>query len=251
MQAVTEEQTDRARYVVPQRRTQATMTTSGRGDPGDAANSRSARTRDPAGPERMQAILDKIDIGPDLSDEERVAVTNLIKEYPDVFALNLSEVFPIDFMKHKLKIDPSTVLPKKVHQRPITEPQRAFFANIIDDMEKAGVIRSVPADFIKCLNSTHLAPKEVGKGLGMTWEALLRRCNKQCRQYSLPDYWEQLSKEETTEADSVTQTTDDEPKAPPKKWRVFQAFHAVNAATQIPAFPTGDLKAKQQKVAGK
>src|SRR6266481_7917103 len=31
----------------------------------------------------------------------------------------------------------------------------------------------------------------------------------------------------------------------------LQAFHAVNAATQIPAFPSGDLKEKQQKIAGK
>ena len=30
-----------------------------------------------------------------------------------------------------------------------------------------------------------------------------------------------------------------------------QAFHAVNAATQVPAFPSGDLKTKQQAVAGK
>ena len=42
-----------------------------------------------------------------------------------------------------------------------------------------------------------------------------------------------------------------EPKAPPKKWRVCQAFHAVNAATQVPAFPSGDLKTKQQAVVGK
>ena len=28
-------------------------------------------------------------------------------------------------------------------------------------------------------------------------------------------------------------------------------FHAVNAATQVPAFPSRDLKTKQQAVAGK
>src|SRR6266481_3961051 len=108
----------------------------------------------------MQEILDKILIGPNLSDKERTDVINLVKQYPDIFAHNLSEVFPVDFMTHKLKIDPSIVLPKKVHQRPITELQQEFFTNIVEDMEKVGIIRAVPAEFIKCSNSMHLAPKE-------------------------------------------------------------------------------------------
>src|SRR6266481_2973598 len=122
---------------------------------------------------------------------------------------------------------------------------------ILEDMETSGIIHAVPAEFIKCLNSTHLAPKEAGKGLGMSREALLRKCNEQCRQYRLSDYWEWIGDEEGSETDHMTQMTDDEPKVPPKKWRVCQAFHAVNATTQIPAFPSGDLKAKQQKIAGK
>ena len=119
-------------------------------------------------------------------------------------------------------------------------------------MEKVGVIKAVPAEFIKCLNATNLAPKEVGKDLGMSCEALLRRCNEQCRKYGLPDYWELITDdEETIEPGSPTQSMNDEPKTPPKKWRVCQAFHAVNTVTQIPAFPSGNLKAKQQKVVGK
>src|SRR6266481_2141811 len=63
------------------------------------------------------------------------------------------------------------------------------------------------------------------------------------------DYWEQIQDMEGT--DQTVPITDDKPKALPKKWRVCQAFHAVNAAMQIPAFPSSDLKTKQQKVAGK
>ena len=127
----------------------------------------------------------------DLTDKEQMAVTDLIKEYTDIFALSLSEVFPVDFMTHKLKIDPNIALPKKVHQWPVTEPQSKFFKDIIDDMEKAGVICAVPAEFIKCLNATNLAPKEAGKNLGMSREALLRQCNEQCHKYGLTNYWEQ------------------------------------------------------------
>ena len=70
------------------------------------------------------------------------AVTNLLREYPDIFALSLSEVFPVDFAQHKLNIDPGITLPKKVHQRPITEPQWKFFTDIINDMEKGGSHKS-------------------------------------------------------------------------------------------------------------
>src|SRR6266481_7715224 len=68
-------------------------------------------------------------------------------------------------------------------------------------------------------------------------------------------YWTTGSKpmttKETIETNPTTQVTNDEPKMPPKKWQVCQAFHMINAATQIPAFPSSDLKMKQQKVAGK
>ena len=113
-----------------------------------------------------------------------MAVTNLLREYPDIFALSLSEVFPVNFAQ--LNIDPGITLPKKVHQQPITGPQLKFFTDIINNMEKAGIIKPIPAEFIKCLNVTNLAPKEVGKDLGMSCEALLRCCNKQCRKYGLP-----------------------------------------------------------------
>ena len=64
----------------------------------------------------MQTILEKVTIGTDLSSEQRTAVTNLLREYLDIFALSLSEVFPVDFTQHKLNIDPGITLPKKVHQ---------------------------------------------------------------------------------------------------------------------------------------
>ena len=121
----------------------------------------------------MQAILQKISIMTDITDDKRTTVIDLIKEYLDIFTLYLSEVFPIDFMTHKLKLNPDIVLPRKVHQRPITEPQRKFFSDIIDDMGRAGVICTVPAEFIKCLNAMHLALKDAGKDLGMLHEALL------------------------------------------------------------------------------
>ena len=135
--------------------------------------------------------------------------------------LSLSEVFPVDFMQHKLKIDPATVLPKKAYQRPMMEPQRKFFSNMINDMETAGIIQAIPTDTIKCLNSMHLALKNEGKNLGMTWAALLHRCNQQCQANGLLDFWEQIEDEEAADDSSRGPEAKEEgPTTLPKKWRV-------------------------------
>jgi hypothetical protein len=70
-------------------------------------------------------------------------------------------------MQHKLNIDPNIQLPKKIHQCPITGPQKTWYNNILMEMEQADIIQRVPTEFIKCLASTNLAPKEAGK-TGMT-----------------------------------------------------------------------------------
>ena len=133
----------------------------------------------------------------------------------------------------------------------MTEPQRKFFSDIIDNMETAGIIQAIPTDAIKCLNSMHLALKDEGKNLGMTWVALLRWCNQQCQANGLPDFWEQIEDGEVADDSSQGPEAKEEgPKTLPKKWQVCQAFHAVNAVTQVPAFPSRDLKTKQQAVAG-
>ena len=54
-------------------------------------------------------------------------------------------MFPVDFASHKLKTDADVALPKKSYQRPMTEPQRKFFNNIINDMETVGIIQAVSA----------------------------------------------------------------------------------------------------------
>ena len=81
--------------------------------PPEAANRASQRAKDPANLTRVQDILDKISIGPDLTGAQWARVMDLVREYPDIFALSLSEVFPVNFMQHKLKIDPGIALQRK------------------------------------------------------------------------------------------------------------------------------------------
>ncbi|KAF8521494.1 hypothetical protein JB92DRAFT_2660403, partial [Gautieria morchelliformis] len=70
-------------------------------------------------------------------------ILDLVKEFADIFALPLSEVFPVDFTTHKLHVDPTVTLPKKIHQKPVTAAQKEWYDNILTDMEEANIIQKV------------------------------------------------------------------------------------------------------------
>ncbi|KIJ35100.1 hypothetical protein M422DRAFT_181211, partial [Sphaerobolus stellatus SS14] len=116
------------------------------------AYQRTSRWNDPFSPTRVEEILAKINIGDDLTDEQCTTVIDLIHEFVDTFALSLAEVIPVDFMKHKLHVDPGVTLPTKINQCPVTGAQREWYNKILDDMEAAEIIQKVPAEFIKCLS---------------------------------------------------------------------------------------------------
>jgi hypothetical protein len=116
-------------------------------------------------------------------------------------------------------------------------------------MEEACVIQKVPGDFIKCLNSTNLAPKEAGK-TGATRTEILQKVNTECIKNGLPPFWEQaMNPNESNEAllEAVEGHGQKEVKT---KWRICHAFSTLNKATQVPPFPQGDLNNKHQFAAG-
>ena len=122
-----------------------------------------------------------------MTEDQREQVHSLIREYADVFALSLSEVLYVDWYKHKINIDPAQIFPMRINQRPITEGQKEWFHNILDDMEKSYMIQKVPGDFIKNLSSTNLAPKDAGK-TGLTRTEVLRQVNHECIKNGLPRF---------------------------------------------------------------
>ena len=216
----------------------------------DRGTNSSARVENAFEESRVQELLKAVEIGPDLTEEQREQVRSLICEYADVFAISLSEVLYVDWYKHKLHIDPSQIFPTRINQRPITEGQKEWFNNILDDMEKSYVIQKVPADFIKNLSSTNLAPKEAGK-TGLTRTEVLRQVNRECEKNGLPPFWEQIADDSEPNHDAILEAAEDEkPSTPKTKWRVCHAFNALNKATQVPPFPAGDLRAKQEFAAG-
>ena len=210
----------------------------------------SARVTDNFGEARVQEILKAVEVGPDLTEDQREQVHSLIREYADVFALSLSEVLYVDWYKHKINIDPEQIFPTRINQQPITEGQKEWFHNILDDMEKSYMIQKVPGDFIKNLSSTNLAPKDAGK-TGLTRTEVLRQVNHECIKNGLPPFWEQIpDDEEISQEATLEAAKDDKPNTPKTKWRVCHAFNALNKATQVPPFPAGDLRTKQEFAAG-
>jgi hypothetical protein len=107
----------------------------------EQGNNTSPRITEPFAKDRVKEFLQKIAIGPDLTDAQRDKIRALISEYADVFALSLSEVKVVDWYKHHLNVDPSVKLPKKTAQRPVTEAQKDWFFSILDEMEDAHVIQ--------------------------------------------------------------------------------------------------------------
>jgi len=75
---------------------------------------------------RVQEIIDKVTIGQDLTEEQCMGVITLIQEFADVFALTLSEVQPVKFIRHALNLPPGTKGPSQASQKPLTEPQHEW-----------------------------------------------------------------------------------------------------------------------------
>ncbi|KZP10617.1 hypothetical protein FIBSPDRAFT_757953, partial [Athelia psychrophila] len=117
------------------------------------------RTTDPFNPKRVQAILDLVEIGPDLSASELESVRALVAEYADTFAQSIMEVTPVKGAVHTLNIPPGKTFNKKINQRPLRAPERAYYYPRIDEMERAGVIRKIKPEDVMCCSPTTLAQK--------------------------------------------------------------------------------------------
>lgn len=109
----------------------------------------------------------------------------LIREYADFFALSLHEVYHIPGAVHKIDIPKDKVFNTKVHQCPLTPPQRTYLNSTHDHMLEADIIVSITADKVKCISPMTLAQK-VHQGGGLTCNELAHRLNDQCIAAGLP-----------------------------------------------------------------
>ena len=126
---------------------------------------------DPFKGEHVAVILKSIKLSNDLTEEERIAAQELIKEYADCFALSISEVHQVPNAVHHLNVPPNAKFSTKVHQHPLTPPQRQYLNKKIDEMLDTRIIEQVEPSCVKCVSPTTLAQK-AHEGGGLTLEEL-------------------------------------------------------------------------------
>ncbi|QRW07666.1 Retrovirus-related Pol polyprotein from transposon opus [Ceratobasidium sp. AG-Ba] len=199
----------------------------------------SERLTDPFKPKQVAEIMSKIRIGDKLSEGQRSRVQDLICEFADVFARNLSEVLPVDFTQMKLDIPEGTTFPKRAGQKKFTEPQRQALYAMLDELEEAKIIERVNQDQVAAVSPINMVPKP-GGAERPPLKTLQQMANSECKKYGLPIEHPDVGFHEEEAR---------KPSSQPAKWRLVQNFAAVNKVTQIRPFPMGDLGAKQQAVA--
>ncbi|THU83662.1 hypothetical protein K435DRAFT_689093, partial [Dendrothele bispora CBS 962.96] len=117
------------------------------------------RKTDPFNPRRVQAIVEAIEIGADLSPEQRQEVEDELKSFADVFALSVGEVLVAEGGIHKLNIPEGARFSKSPKPRNYSPPQREYLYNKLDEMAAADIIERVPPDMVKCVSPITLAKK--------------------------------------------------------------------------------------------
>jgi Reverse transcriptase (RNA-dependent DNA polymerase) len=198
------------------------------------------RMTEPHKPERIQEIQRLVTIGDDLSPEQTEKARQLISDFADIFALSVSEVKTVENAIHHLDIPTEATFSLKVHQKPLTPPQRRYLYDSIDTMLEAGVIEACKPEDVKCISPTTLAQK-THEGKGLPLEELQHRVNDQCiakgmgARFDLPP--------------RTMPTPDDTNKDDPK-WRICQNFSQINKITKVAPMPQGDIRAKQQRLSG-
>lgn len=193
------------------------------------------RQTDPFKPERVEEILGLITIGTDLTDKERNEVRDLIREFADIFALSVHEVLPVNDAIHRLNISPDATFSKKVHQKPLTPPQRQYLYESIDVMLEAGIIEPCTPENVKCVSPTTLAQK-AHQGKGLTLEELQHRVNDECIAHGMEPRFDLPPR--------TAPTPDDRENTDKPKWRICQNFSQINKVTQVAPMPQGDIQYK-------
>ena len=110
------------------------------------------RHEDPFQPQRVDAVENAVSVGDTLSAEQQAKVRALVREFADCFALSVGEVCAVPGASHHLDVPAETEFSKKVHQKRLTPPQKAYLDNKIDELLAAGVIEACDPKDVKCVS---------------------------------------------------------------------------------------------------
>ncbi|KAF8685482.1 hypothetical protein RHS04_00782 [Rhizoctonia solani] len=197
----------------------------------------SQRQTNPFAAERVAKIQNRVVVGDNLSESQKASIRALVASYADVFALDLSEVRAVKTHSHKLNIPPETKFRTRVGQKPLSQAQRTWLYSTLDEMEAANIIKQVPNTFPVAVSPTNVVPKP-GGAEEPSLEYIQMLANRACKEVGIPVRYPSPTPPPTA------------PTRKEEKFRLVHNFAEVNEVTQIPAFPMGDLAAKQRNVAG-
>ena len=201
------------------------------------------RATEPFKPERVAEILRLVEISADISSEERQAVEVLIQDFADVYALSVHEVKHIPGATHRLEIPEDAKFNTKIHQRPMSPPQTAYFSKALDVMLEAGVCAPIAAKDVKCVSPITLAAK-AHTSAGMTVDELRQRLNQVCDGIGIaPPFIGPPGAKPLPDRSSTSKDL-------PEKWRVCTNYRKLNEVTQVLQLPQGDIRTKQQALSG-
>ena len=202
------------------------------------------REHDPYKPERVARILQEVTIGPDVTEDQRTTIHELLKEYADCFALSIKEVNAIPGAVHKLNIPEGATFRTKIPPRSYNPDQRAFVNAKVDEMLEAGIIRPIHPSEVRFVAQTVLAQK-AHDGEGLSIEELKYKVNKQCLDQGLPNEFDlpPMPEPNLDHALAAKRST-------PIKWRMCQDFGGINKVTEVAPVPQGDIRAKQLRLSG-
>ena len=71
----------------------------------------------PHKPERVRRIIQEVTIGPDVTNEQRQSIHNILEEFANCFALSIKEVNLIPHAVHKLNIPDGATFRTKIPPR--------------------------------------------------------------------------------------------------------------------------------------
>ena len=196
----------------------------------------------PYHPPRVAKILDTVTIGP-LEECEKAKVRNLISEFADVFALSVREVKQVDLPTFRLNMPKDVEYPTKVNQRPLTQAQKEWYMPVLNDLTAAGVLREIRPDEVKAAHPTVLAQKVHGSP-GLSMDEIKWLVEDECiRLGQAPN--DNMPPRPIPHAHDRDSTTPSKP-----KWRITQNFNSINKACSVAPMVQGDIRAKQQRMAG-
>jgi hypothetical protein len=193
-------------------------------------------------PPRVETIVNMVRYSAHLNEEQLQKSCELVVKFTDVFALSIQEVKPVDFIKFCLQIPQDATFSKRVHQWPLTKPQREYFVPVLDNMRCAGITCFIPSDEVKPVASTVLVQK-AHSGTSLSLEDIHQIVNQQCIALSEPPSLNTNM--------NLAPIISPEPVDPTKvKWRIFQNFNNVNKVSDVATMPQGDIMVKQQCLVG-